>query len=154
MTVYAESSAVLAWLMGEDPGDAVRGALGGADVVITSDLTLVECDRVLIRAAALEELPEAEAADRRACLTAAAAHWHVLKLGADIIDRARRPFPGEPIRALDAIHLASAIAARSAVAGVEMLSLDRRIRASARAMGFRLQPVSSPSIPPPSAPDD
>ena len=54
MTVYAESSAVLAWLLGADPGDAVRGVLGGADLVITSDLTLVECDRVIIRATTLE----------------------------------------------------------------------------------------------------
>jgi len=140
MTVYAESSAVLAWLLGEDPGDAVRGALVGADVVITSDLTLVECDRVLVRATALGELPEAEAADRRARLAAAAAHWQVLKLGADIVDRARRPFPGEPIRTLDAIHLASAVVARSVSAGLDLLSLDGRIRASAKNMGFRVQP--------------
>lgn len=140
MTVYAESSAVLAWLLGEDPGDAVRSVLGGADVVITSDLTLVECDRVLIRATVLNELSEAEAANRRAQLTGAAAFWHVLRLGAEVIDRARRPFPGEPIRALDAIHLASAVVARSAVAGLCLLSLDFRVRAAARGMGFRLQP--------------
>jgi predicted nucleic acid-binding protein len=140
MTVYAESSAVLAWLLGDDPGDAVRGVLVGADVVITSDLTLVECDRVLVRATALGELPEAEAADRRARLAAAAAQWHVLKLGADIVERARRPFPGEPIRTLDAIHLASALMARSVSAGLDLLSLDRRIRSSGRKMGFRVQP--------------
>jgi predicted nucleic acid-binding protein len=140
MTVYAESSAVLAWLLGDDPGDAVRGVLVGADVVITSDLTLVECDRVLIRATALGELPEAEAADRRARLAAAAAQWHVLKLGADIVERATRPFPGEPIRTLDAIHLASALMARSVSAGLDLLSLDRRIRSSGKNMGFRLQP--------------
>jgi predicted nucleic acid-binding protein len=141
MTVYAESSAVLAWLLGEDQGEAVRGVLGGADAVITSDLTLVECDRVLIRATALKELSEAEAADRRAHLSAAAAHWHVLKLGAEIVDRARRPFPGEPIRTLDAIHLASALVARSAAAGLDLLSLDARIRAAAASMGFRVQPA-------------
>ncbi|MCU0251005.1 MAG: type II toxin-antitoxin system VapC family toxin [Vicinamibacterales bacterium] len=140
MTVYAESSAVLAWLLGEDPGDAVRGVLGSAEAVITSDLTLVECDRVLIRATALGELPEAEAADRRACLAAAAAHWQVLRLGADVVDRARRPFPGEPIRTLDAVHLASALLARSVSAGLDLLSLDRRIRSSGKNMGFRLQP--------------
>lgn len=140
MTVYAESSAVLAWLLGEDPVDVVRGVLGSADVVLTSDLTLVECDRVLTRATALGELPEAEAADRRALLSAAAAHWHVFRLGADIVDRARRPFPGEPIRTLDAIHLASALAARSVSAGLDLLSLDRRIRSSGQSMGFRVRP--------------
>jgi predicted nucleic acid-binding protein len=140
MTVYAESSAVLAWLLGEQHGDAVRGVLGLADAVMTSDLTLVECDRVIIRATTLEELSEAEAADRRAHLAAAAAHWHVLRLGADVVDRARRPFPGEPVRALDAMHLASALAARSVAARLDLLSLDRRIRASAQRLGFRVQP--------------
>jgi predicted nucleic acid-binding protein len=140
MTVYAESSAVLAWLLGEDPGDAVRGVFGSAEAVITSDLTLVECDRVIIRATTLEEMSEADAADRRALLAAAAAHWHVLRLGADVVDRARRPFPGEPIRVLDAMHLASALAARSVSAGLDLLSLDQRIRASAKRLGFRVQP--------------
>jgi predicted nucleic acid-binding protein len=140
MSVYAESSAVLAWLLGEDPGDQVRSLLGAADAVITSDLTLVECDRALTRAAALHELPEADAADRRAHLAAASAHWHILRIGQDVVARAGRPFPGEPIRALDALHLASALVARSAVAGVGLLSLDLRIRSSARHLGFKVLP--------------
>jgi predicted nucleic acid-binding protein len=141
MTLYAESSAVLAWLLGEDPGDTVRGLLVAAAAVITSDLTLIECDRVLIRATVLNDLPETDAADRRAHLAAAAAHWHLLRLGEDVVARARRPFPGEPIRALDALHLASALVARSAAAGLELLSLDVRIRASARHLGFRVWPA-------------
>jgi hypothetical protein len=61
----------------------------------------------LLRVVALKELTEAEAAYRRAHLIAAAAHWHVLRIAAGIVDRARQPFPGDPIRTLDAIHLAS-----------------------------------------------
>ena len=140
MNVYAESSAVLAWLLGEDGGSGVREVLGRAGLVVASDLTLLECDRVLIRAVTLGEIDEAAAADRRAHLNAAANHWHVLRLGADIIDRARRPFPAEPVRTLDAIHLASALAARSALAGVDLLSLDDRIRRAGEQLGFRLQP--------------
>jgi predicted nucleic acid-binding protein len=118
VNVYAESSAVLAWLLGEEDGQRVREILGRSQLVTASDLTLIECDRVLIRAVVLGEIDEARAADRRAHLNAAAAHWHVWRLSADIVDRARRPFPMEPIRALDAIHLASALAVRSAVPGV------------------------------------
>ena len=110
MTIYAESSAVLAWLLGEEDGQRVGEALGRSELVTACDLTLIECDRVLIRAVALGEIDEATAADRRAHLNAAAAHWHVWRLSTDIVDRARRPFPLEPIRALDAIHLASALA--------------------------------------------
>jgi predicted nucleic acid-binding protein len=139
--IYAESSAVLAWLLGEDAAPRVRAVLREAELVVASDLTLVECDRVLIRAVALEEIAEAAAADRRAHLNEAAAHWHVLRLSADIIHRARRPFPAEPIRTMDALHLACALAARSSVAGVEILTLDDRIRRAGEQLGFRLQPA-------------
>ncbi|MCC7415595.1 MAG: type II toxin-antitoxin system VapC family toxin [Acidobacteria bacterium] len=140
MTLYAESSAVLAWLLDEPAGPAMRKRLATADIIIASDLTLIECDRVVIRAAALGDLTEADAADRRAHLTTAATHWHVLRLSGEIVDRARRPFPGEPIRTLDAIHLASALVARSAAPGLEVLSLDDRIRSAATKLGFSVQP--------------
>jgi len=138
VNVYAESSAILAWLLGEEAAPRVREVLAGAEIVIASDLTLIECDRVLIRAVTRGDIAEADAADRRAHLNAAAAHWNVLRIGADIVDRARRPFPGEPVRTLDAIHLASALAARSAIAGLELLSLDDRIRTAGRRLGMHL----------------
>jgi predicted nucleic acid-binding protein len=140
VSLYAESSAILAWLLGEEAAPPVRRCLAAAELVMASDLTLVECDRVLIRAVALKEISEGDAADRRAYLATAAARWNVLRIGPEIIERARQPFPGEPVRTLDALHLASALAARSAVAGVELLSLDDRIRTVAGQLGFRLQP--------------
>ena len=140
MNIYAESSAVLAWLLGEEAGDAVREVLQHAELVMASDLTLVECDRVLIRAVATGEIDEAAAADCRALLNAAAGHWHVWRVSTEIVDRARHPFPNEPIRTLDAIHLASALAVRSAIPGVEILSLDDRIRRAGKQLGFRLAP--------------
>ena len=141
MKVYAESSAVLAWLLGETDAPRVRDVLIKAQLVLASDLTLLESDRVLVRAVTLAEVDEAAAADRRARLNEAAAHWHVLRLSSEIIDRARQPFPAEPIRTLDALHLAAALAARSRVAGVELLSLDQRIRRSGELLGFRLRPT-------------
>jgi predicted nucleic acid-binding protein len=140
VNIYAESSAVLAWLLGEEAGRPVREVLRHAELVMASDLTLVECDRVLIRAITLGEIEEASAADRRAHLNAAAAHWHLWRVSSDIVDRARHPFPAEPVRTLDAIHLASALAVRSVVPGVELLSLDDCIRRAGVQLGFRLQP--------------
>jgi predicted nucleic acid-binding protein len=140
VSVYAESTAVLAWLFDEESGDQIRGLLASAEVVVASDLTIIECDRVLLRAAALGELTEAEAADRRAHLTSAASRWHVLRIGPEIVERARQPFPGEPIRTLDAIHLASALVARSAVAGLELLTLDDRVRKASRRLGLTVCP--------------
>jgi PIN domain len=140
VSLYAESSAVLAWLLDEASGTLVRKTLSETEIVLSSDLTLIECDRVLHRAAALGELTEAEVADRRAHLAVAAAHWHVLRIGPEVVDRARQPFPGDPIRTLDAIHLASVLVARSAIAGLELLSLDDRIRGVGKKLGLTLLP--------------
>lgn len=140
MNVYAESSAVLAWLLGEETGRSVREVLHHTQLVMASDLTLVECDRVLIRAVTTGEIDEAAAADRRAHLNAAASHWHLWRVSPNIVERARHPFPAEPIRTLDAIHLASALAVRSAVPGLELLTLDDRIRRAAKELGFHVQP--------------
>ncbi|MCC6196061.1 MAG: type II toxin-antitoxin system VapC family toxin [Burkholderiales bacterium] len=141
MNLYAESSAVLAWLLDEPTAVAIRRLLRAADVVVASDLTLIECDRVLLRAVALGELTESEATDSRAHLAAAAAHWHVLRIAGEVVDRARRPFPGDPVRTLDAIHLASLLVARSAVAGLRLLSLDERVRQAAKGLGIAVEPT-------------
>jgi len=141
VSLYAESSAVLAWLLDEPTAPSVRRLLREAEVIVASDLTLIECDRVLLRAVALEELTEAEAADRRAHLVSAAAHWQVLRTAGEIVDRARQPFPGDSIRTLDAIHLASLLVARSAVVGLRLLSLDERVRQAAKGLGVAVEPA-------------
>ena len=141
MNLYVESSAVLAWLLDEAAAPEVRRLLGTAIVVVASDLTLIECDRVLIRAAALGELREADSADRRAHLAAAASQWQVLHVAGEVVDRARKPFPAEPIRTLNAIHLAAALTARAYLAGLGLLSLDDRVRSAGRRLGFELLPV-------------
>lgn len=94
MSVYAESSAVLSWLLNEDSAPEVRRLLGAEEIIVASDLTLIECDRVLLRAVTLGDFTEAEAADRRAHLVAAASHWHMLRIAPEVVDRARQPFPG------------------------------------------------------------
>jgi uncharacterized protein with PIN domain len=141
VNLYAESSAVLAWLLDEPTAAAVRQLLGDAEIIVASDLTLIECDRVLLRAAALKELTEAEAADRSAHLASAAAHWQILRIAPEIADRARRRYPGEPIRTLDAIHLASLLVGRSVVQGLALLSLDDRVRQSAKKLGVEVVPA-------------
>jgi predicted nucleic acid-binding protein len=140
-SLYVESSAVLSWLFGEPSGEAVRALLECADLVITSDLTLVECDRTIHRAQAAGGVTEAQAADRRSRLTVAVASWNLLRLDAEVIQRARQPFPSEPIRTLDALHVASALMARAAVPDLALLSLDDRVRASGRGLGLEVLPA-------------
>jgi predicted nucleic acid-binding protein len=143
--LYVESSAVLAWLLEQNAGELVADTLAHAELIVASDLTLIECDRVLIRAVLIDELDEADADDRHARLRAVATRWTLLGLDDEIIERARRPFPAEPIRTLDAIHLASALVGRKAVPELAMLSLDTRVRKAANRLGFALAP-SDPEL--------
>lgn len=52
---------MLSWLLAENSSGPVLPLLANADLVIASDLTLIECDRVLIRAITTKRiLPEAQ----------------------------------------------------------------------------------------------
>lgn len=140
MNLYAESSAVLAWVFRESPALDVKHLLDQADVVCASSLTVVECHRALVRSHALGEVSEHEAGQRRAFLDSAMQAWAVLDLAPEILGRARRRFPAEPLRTLDALHLASALAAKVAMPDLALLSLDTRVRASGEALGFDVVP--------------
>jgi predicted nucleic acid-binding protein len=141
MNLYAESSAVLSWLLGEKDGPIARRHLQGADIILSSHLTLVECDRALRRAVALTALVEAQATTLGARLATTARYWNILGVIPEILDRARQSFPGEPIRTLDALHIASALHARSAVTDLALLSFDDRIRKIGAGLGFPLLPA-------------
>ena len=141
MSLYAESSAVLRWLLGETGGELTRSTLAGADLVLASELTLIECERALIRAAHGGIIGESAAADRRARLRLAAVHWTLLPLQTEIADRARQSFPRDPVRTLDAIHLATMVVARALVPELRVLSFDERIRRNARDLGFETVPL-------------
>ena len=133
---------MLAWLLDDEGGEDVQVRLSAAELVLTSDLTLIECDRVLHRASALGELSEADALRRRTLLATAAEHWAVFAIDGEMAERARRPFPREPLRTLDAIHVATALAVRSLVSELHILSLDDRIRRNAIELGFQVVPAN------------
>ncbi len=46
---------MLPWLLGESPGTAIPSVLQNAEFMVTSDLTLIECDRAFYRACFLGE---------------------------------------------------------------------------------------------------
>lgn len=58
----------------------------------------------------------------------------------EVVDRARQGFPAEPLRTLDAIHLATALVVRAAVPGMSLLGLDEQIRRAARQLRLSVLP--------------
>lgn len=140
MIVYAESSAVLAWLLGEPRAPTVRRLLAHAERVVASTLTPLECARALARGAALGTLTVADAREVVRLLRHATRGWALLELTGPLLDRAARPFPAEPVRTLDALHLATALEFEAALGGLTMVSLDARIRENATVLGMEVGP--------------
>lgn len=144
--VYLESSALLAWLLGEPDGDVARRILDAAPAVLTSRLTMVEAARGLLRAEHERRISAADRHTLAGMLAAAAAGWFRLSMADAICERAERAFPVEPVRALDALHLASALTALEVYPGLAVLTFDDRVTTNARALGL---PVLPPAGQPP-----
>ncbi len=140
MNLYAESSALLAWLLREPNGSDIEAILDAADNIVTSDLTLVECDRTIHREVALGRMTADVARNLAADLADEASGWIVLRLTPSAVLRARQPFAGEPIRSLHALHIAWAIEASVRYVDVVLLSLDDRVRRVGESLGFEVRP--------------
>jgi predicted nucleic acid-binding protein len=140
--LYAESSAVLTWVLSQERESEIESALSGAELIISSDLTMLECERVLVRGNAVGELSDAELTRRQVMLRTAGQHWMLLGFDPSAIERAQRPYPNEPIRTLDALQLAFALAAGQMIPDVRILTLDRRLRKAARELGMEIYPES------------
>jgi predicted nucleic acid-binding protein len=66
--------------------------------------------------------------------------WDVLSVSDHVAEIARGAFPNEPVRTLDALHLASARVLSDAMGPLHMLSLDDRLRRNAAELGMELRP--------------
>jgi predicted nucleic acid-binding protein len=138
--VYAESSAVLAWLLGEGAATSVQTVLADAERVVASALTPLECFRALARGVATGQLPEADAGAASHLLGSVSRGWALLEMTGPALERARQPFPEEPVRTLDAMHLAAALEFQQALGRLTLLSLDDGIRTNATALGLTPAP--------------
>lgn len=143
MIVYAESSAVLAWIFQEARAEAVNEVFERATLVLSSTLTTIECTRGVHRAAAAGRITAREADELLAEFRSLADGWDQVEIGERVVLAAAAPFPVEPVRSLDAIHLASAKVASDSLGDIAVLSFDDRVRANAEAIGLAVLPVTA-----------
>ena len=68
-----------------------------------------------------------------------ARHCHMVSVTEAILAHAGRPFPIEPVRTLDAIHLATVAPLGEAPALAIVVSRDRRVRDHATALGYPVE---------------
>lgn len=140
MIAYAESSAVLAWLLGEPAGEDVRHLLAGAERVVSSTLTQVECARALAGGVVSGRLARGDELAALRLMDEAATGWTTLEMSGRVLARARTPFPVESVRTLDALHLATAVVFREELPDLVVVSLDGRVRGNAEALGMVVMP--------------
>ncbi len=103
-------------------------------------LTLIECSRSVPRAVMEGRMAAGQESASLELLAAASARWQIYDLAPEIVERSRMPFPKEPVRTLDAIHLATMLALREGARDLRVLSVDDRIRENAALLGFPLVP--------------
>lgn len=142
MIVYAESSAVLAWIFQEPRAAAVNEVFDRATLVLSSTLTTIECTRGVRRAEAAGRVTAREADVLLTEFRSLAEGWDTMEIGERVVLAASAPFPVEPVRSLDAIHLASARAASDSLGDIAVLSFDERVRANAAVLGLGVLPAS------------
>lgn len=127
---YVDASALVKLVRDEPESPALRAYLGDADL-ISSELVLTEVPRAIRRATGRDPaLPTAALADRAAQLAEAVA---LLPLERTVLASAGA-LPEPALRALDAIHVASAVGVSPIDAFV---TYDERQAAAARLSGLR-----------------
>jgi predicted nucleic acid-binding protein len=140
LIAYAESSAVLSWLLNEEDGPRVVAIFDQAELIVASRLTLVECRRALHRVGSAEASSPHRSRMLEQRLRAAAATWLLLDLDEETLEKASSEFPEEPVRTLDAVHLASAAILFETLDDLAIVSLDRRVRVNAAKLGLQVLP--------------
>ena len=133
-TRYIESSALVAALLERDT--AARASIRVHGKRVTSALTLAEAARAIFRARASGRLSEANERAATRSLQVFARACDIVSVTDDVLARVGRPFPREPIRTLDAVHLATAEVLGEPPALVTIVTRDGRVRDNARALGY------------------
>ncbi len=131
---YIESSALLAALLERD--SAARKAVRARGGRVTSALTLAEAARAIVRARVSGRLTPAKERAAIQALRVFERRCYVVAVTDSVLARAGQPFPIEPIRTLDAVHLATAELLGEPPQLVTMVTRDRRVKENAEALGY------------------
>jgi predicted nucleic acid-binding protein len=129
-----ESSALVAALLEGDT--AAMGRAPAGTRLVTSALTLAETARAIVRARVAGRLSAQQEQAITRALRTFTRRCFVLDVDSRALSRVGRRFPVEPIRTLDALHLATAELLDESPPLVTIVTRDVRVRENALAMGF------------------
>lgn len=134
---YVETSALVA--AGVEKDATAIQAIRGEGVRVASALTFAETRRTLTVARHSGRLSSDEHQSRLSWLRRFERRCEVVDVTTSVLARLGRPFSVEPVRTLDAIHLATIESIEEDPAVVTIVTRDRRIAENARAMGYLVE---------------
>lgn len=136
MRIYVDSSVLLRHILNADP---VLETAGPSHVFGSSDLLIVECQRVLQRERMGGHLDDLQYAEAVGILDSIVERLFLIELGPAVKKRAAGSFP-TVIGTLDAIHLASALLWEQTDPEAEfgVLTSDKQLALCVRSVGLRV----------------
>jgi predicted nucleic acid-binding protein len=134
---YIESSALVAALLERDAHALKSVRTRGRRV--TSALTIAETARAILRAKSAGRLTADQERAAARALGRFERRSFVVAVTDPILTRVRRPFPIEPVRTLDAVHLATIELLGEPPALVVVVTRDGRARENAQALGYAVE---------------
>lgn len=135
--LYVETSALLRVVLEGD--ESVRPLLLG-EGRYTSALTFTEASRAIHRARREGRLDARGAREARKRVAEFGRSCEIVAIEERVLERAGQEFPSEPVRTLDAVHLATVLVLSDSAIALDVVSCDRRVRDNADALGFRVLP--------------
>jgi predicted nucleic acid-binding protein len=137
--LYIDASVVLRILFGE-PGP--RAPLTRKSVAVSSELIQVECFRALDHARLSGHLDDPQMARKSKELFGLLANLHLFPVSAEVLERARATFPIK-VRALNALHVATAQAIAEEVGALDFWTHDVQQASAATVRGLDVRGVAS-----------
>ncbi len=138
--LYVETSALVRVVLEGD--DALRPLLLG-EGRYTSALTFAEATRAVLRAQREGRLDRRGVREARRRFAEFGRSCGIVPVDDVVLERAGQEFPVEPVRTLDAIHLATVLALSGAAIDLDVASCDGRVRDNAEELGFTVLPATN-----------
>jgi predicted nucleic acid-binding protein len=119
--------------------DGAKAALRMKGRRVTSALTFAETSRALLRARVAGRITLLQERAAVRAIQVFARRCDIVAVTDMVLARAGRPFPLEPVRTLDAMHLATAELLQEPPQLVTIVTRDARVRDNARALGYAVE---------------
>ena len=138
---FWDSSAIIPLCLKEKKSEAMKGLMKDDEDIVVWWTTRIECLSALSRRQREGVLPSGDEAKARAVLSTLAATWSEVQPTETVRLRAERLLSIHPLRAADALQLASALIwAQETPRGLDFVCLDQNLREAALKEGFSVLP--------------